>query len=137
MARNRRYTQELRKAQAKGYVVVAAFDFYSPDTRSYQVHVQYAPRYATDAQPWVEVRDGKAFDGEGAIRYSGRECTIENRYVVESTLSGHVVMDVIAGAETTPFGGADSYQKAKSYAREANRRHIRKALFGVEITEPF
>lgn len=135
MAQKRRYTQELLKAQERGYVVVIAFNIHHPDTRSHQVHVKYAPRHKTDAHPWVEDWGGKA-PGDCAIRYSGRECTIENRYIVAETLDGHVVMDVIAGAETTPFKGHNSYQKASRYAYEANRRHIRKAIFGIEITEP-
>lgn len=134
MASKRRYTQELLKAQEQGYNVVIAFNIHEPSTRTHQVHVRYVPRHKTDAHPWIEVWNGQ--ETEHGIRYSGRECTIENRYVVEKTLDGHAVMDVIAGAEFTPFRGEKSYQKADRYAWEANRRHIRKAIFGIEITEP-
>lgn len=135
MAR-RQYTQELLKAQANGYVIVAATGVIDSSTRTRQIHVKYAPRHKTDAHPWVEVWDGKVRDETYAIRYSGRECTVENRYVVEQTLDGYAVMDVIAGAEFTPFKGHNAYQKADRYAWEANRRHKRKAIFGIEITEP-
>lgn len=136
MAQKRRYTKELLKAQGQGYNVVIAFNVHEPSTRTHQVHVRYAPRHKTDAHPWIEVWNGKVRDEDAAIRYSGRECTIENRYVVVETLDGHAVMDVIAGAETTPFRGVNTFQKAERYAWEANRRHIRKAMFGIEITEP-
>lgn len=135
MAQKRKYTQELLKAQAQGHKIVVACGIVDPETPTRQVHVVYLPRHKTDAHPWIEVW-GSGEVSEYAIRYSGRECTVANRYVVEETLDGHVVMDVIAGAEFTPFRGEKSFQKADNYAWEANRRHIRKAIHGVEITEP-
>lgn len=119
MAQKRKYTKELLKAQAKGRQIVIASNLHDPNTRTGQVHVRYAPRYATDARPWVETYRS----GDGVVRLSGRECTVEARYIIDTVEVGyHQVIDLHTDEVKGVFNHRASYREASMRANELNRQ---------------
>lgn len=126
----RRYTKELLKAQDQGRVIVVASCMIDQATRTGEVHVRYAPRYTTDAHPWIETHAS----GDGAMRYSGREVTLEARYLVEQIDEGYFqVIDVQDGTVHGTFDGVvigqTAYRRADLHALNLNRED-RRAVMG-------
>lgn len=121
MARKRQYTQELLKAQAKGCQIVSAFSAIYPLTRTGEWPVVYRPRHKTDAHPWLEMlADGSEPPAGKGIRYSGRQCTVESRYLVERiTGRRFMIQDLFEVFEHSSY---QTYAEAASHAREFNRR---------------
>lgn len=134
MAQKRKYTQELRQAQAKGYtIVVSSGVMRHPLTKSGEWPVVYRPRHTTDAHPWLAVKHDGTANEELGIRYSGRECTVESRYLVDKIDEGYFqVLDLASDTQSGTFNGDMAYRKAELYALELNRTH-RREVTGYSI----
>jgi hypothetical protein len=133
MAR-RQYTKELLKAEAEDrQIVVSSGVMYYERSASHEWPVVYRPRHLTDARPWLALSsDGSEPSEEGyALRYSGRECTVESRFVIDKVGDGsYTVRDLIAGMVDATFLGANAsaYRKAELYSLERNREDRRKLI---------
>lgn len=133
MAR-RQYTKELRKAQEQGrQIVVSSGVMYYERSASHEWPVVYRPRHLTDAHPWLALLpDGREpSEEEYALRYSGRECTVESRFVIDKLGEGsYTVRDLIAGMVDATFLGANAsaYRKAELYSIERTREDRRKVI---------
>lgn len=132
----RRYTQEMRKAQAEGHTIVVAstiMHYPGPGTRTHEWPVVYRPRYTTDAHPWLALmQDGTApSEEEGyTLRYSGREVTLESRYIVDKIDEDYFqVLDLVTDLPCGTFNGVvigqTAYRRADLYALNLNRENRR------------
>lgn len=130
MATKRRFTQELLRARAHGrQIVVSSGVMYYPHSKTHEWPVVYRPRYTTDAQPWLALlNDGSIPEDGKGMRYSGRECTVESRYVaVQEGAIGRIgrsqwkVRDLYLDVDCTMFVGEGAYRKADLYVLSMNR----------------
>jgi hypothetical protein len=124
MATKRRFTQELLKARAHGrQIVVSSGVMYYPHSKTHEWPVVYRPRYTTDAQPWLALlNDGSIPEDGKGMRYSGRECTVESRWVANKVGAGQfIVRDLQLDMDEVEFVGENAYRKADLYALSRNR----------------
>jgi hypothetical protein len=132
----RRYTKELLKAQAEGRTIVTASGvMYYPGSPSHEWPVVYRPRYTTDSRPWLAVMHDGSLPADGSgIRYSGRECTVESRFVIVPQKPGcFLVRDLVHDSDATVFVGdgvSSAYRKAELYIINLNRND-RRPLMGL------
>ena len=123
----REYTKELRKALAAGYSIVVASNMYypGPDSQTHEWPVVYKPRNAKDNRPWLALMANGDIPADGTgMRYSGRECTVESRYVIKTQgRDHHIVRDLKGEAEERVFTGGMAYREAELYALSGNRKN--------------